>query len=308
MYSIDFYKLNEYWSPDGQGYAVPVYTETETENEFIVRDKAFFSNFNNTPNSTLSLYTNKKFDETEGILSAIDTTLGNGYVTIRATDKTTRSLVLNGATAGGIQTLEMVSVVPSTGITTGSFIIGNMFILNGLKPTVREYTNGFTITGVAATGTSGLTFGDVTLPNGRIRASVGEVTNITYIMDKIADPNGAYDGTFHMYNGITEMMNVTYTGTVSDENHVAFYGSADNHNIYALRYYSDVLTDAERAQNHFADIAKFFKLDVSKFIENREGLSETQANNYYGAFAELTFTSDYNAVLTALEAANALID
>ena len=183
-----------------------------------------------------------------------------------------------------------------------------MFILNGLKPTVREYVNGFTITAATATGSSGLSFGEVTLPNGKIRASVGKVTNITYVMDKIADPNGAFDGTFHMYNGITELMNVSYKGTGSAENYVAFYGSADNHNIYALRYYSDVLTDAERAQNHFADLAKFFRVDISGYAEKLNGLSDEKKAEYYGAFSELALDSNRENVLIVFEAASMLFE
>ena len=65
IYSLDFYKLNEHWRSylDESGEVIsPVPTcsngaDAAAKDKFINEDKKFFSQFNNTPDSSLAFYT-----------------------------------------------------------------------------------------------------------------------------------------------------------------------------------------------------------------------------------------------------------
>ena len=61
------------------------------------------------------------------------------------------------------------------------------------------------------------------------------------------------------------------TGVMSlNANNMLGYGNcAKDTQIYALRSYTRALTDLEKAQNHFADLAKWFRLDVADFAAIR---------------------------------------
>ena len=109
--------------------------------------------------------------------------------------------------------------------------------------------------------------------------------SLRFGQDAWIDVEGAYPGTL---NG------TTYLG----------YGTAfGGAKVYALRYYNVALTNAEIAQNHFADLAKFFRIDLTGFTQ----LSGTQKTALYAAVADMTFENttrdavqaEYDAVLAA---------
>ena len=71
------------------------------------------------------------------------------------------------------------------------------------------------------------------------------------------------------------------------ESSVKIYEAADAY-IYAVRVYSKVLTADEIAQNHFADLAKYFALDVTGF----DALNADEKKAVYAAVTGYTFISD----------------
>lgn len=74
--------------------------------------------------------------------------------------------------------------------------------------------------------------------------------------------------------------------------------STIRNNVYAVRYYEGELTAAENAQNHFADLAKWYRLNISGF----SALSDAQKQTVYAAMAEFGFDEDRDAVQGALMA------
>ena len=66
------------------------------------------------------------------------------------------------------------------------------------------------------------------------------------------------------------------------------YGTSSESQIFAMRFYQKSLTTAEMAQNHFADVAKYFRLDLSVF----DCLSADQKAVVYKAFADIRLTDD----------------
>ena len=71
--------------------------------------------------------------------------------------------------------------------------------------------------------------------------------------------------------------------------------------IYTYRVYDRVLTAAEQAQNHFADIAKFFKLNISGY----DALDAAGKAEVHAAVANITFA---NTRIEAQSAVNAVLN
>ena len=117
--------------------------------------------------------------------------------------------------------------------------------------------------------------------------------------------NGAFsvyqDGTMLYDNDAAPFVNNGfYWGT---DSFIVLWGSdaaqIDNSGkFYAARYYNRELTDAEIAQNHMADILKWFKIDLTVL----ETVTEADYAKLAPAFAAFTFESDPAAVEAALVA------
>ena len=70
-------------------------------------------------------------------------------------------------------------------------------------------------------------------------------------------------------DGLVGEINAPYNGsdaTLDSNTHYIGWGVAHEHmKMYAFRQYNRVLSEAEIAQNHFADLAKFYRLDLSGY-------------------------------------------
>ncbi len=64
------------------------------------------------------------------------------------------------------------------------------------------------------------------------------------------------------------------------------YDDGSDHRIYAMRYYDRALTLAEMQQNHFADLAKWFRLDIASYAY----LTPQQKAELHARFADATIT------------------
>ena len=99
-----------------------------------------------------------------------------------------------------------------------------------------------------------------------------------------------------------------YGGTATNLNGTNYigWGTPQSHiKLYAYRHYDRVLTDAELLQNHFADLCKWFRLDVTSLYETVGGertLAAGQAEIGFLAshLAKFTFEDDRATVAAAL--------
>ena len=71
--------------------------------------------------------------------------------------------------------------------------------------------------------------------------------------------------------------------------------------VYAIRVYNRVLTDAERNQNHFADLANYFGLDVAnvQIVKDKAAL--------FASFADKDFTADKAELQALIDSAETLL-
>ncbi len=84
---------------------------------------------------------------------------------------------------------------------------------------------------------------------------------------------------------------------------IGYHNDLKDAKIYAIRAYNRALDENEKAQNHFVDIAKWFKLDVSKFAVMRDEFPSDAVEAYYKKFADFTFDSNKDEVQAAADAA-----
>ena len=122
------------------------------------------------------------------------------------------------------------------------------------------------------------------------RLMYGSVT----VYDNLNKVYETADNTFPFINN-DFLSNDTYI-VVWGENGSTIAADAEAGKLYAVRYYNRELTAAEVAQNHFADIMKWFKIDLSAL----DMISEADIAKIIPAFASFTFESDKAAVEAVL--------
>lgn len=76
------------------------------------------------------------------------------------------------------------------------------------------------------------------------------------------------------------------------------YNQTSKTAMYAARAYSGELSDAQIKQNHFADLAKWFRLDIGGFSK----LSDSEKAQVYDAVQAFTFDSEKATVQAAVDA------
>lgn len=76
------------------------------------------------------------------------------------------------------------------------------------------------------------------------------------------------------------------------------YNRSSKTAMYAARAYSGTLSDAQIKQNHFADLAKWFRLDIGGFSK----LSDSEKAQVYDAVQAFTFDSEKAEVQAAVDA------
>ena len=372
QYAYDFYRLNEYWSPNGHGYVIPVgpsddaayydattgktfdftaennrfeYTIVKTAADgtesvladtyfgeadasasvaaltaaeaegatytavkgsalhkawaravdaWVAADKAFLAQFATCTVKGTLLSANNAFGTNTGsnrhnFARSAYASLDNGYVTLLAKGETFKGgggLQLSQASAG----LGTAEIVSELGDAAGKAYI--LFNNLGLTPTKDTATKTYTITGSY----------DRIPQLGVIKSALpfpyDKVTTLSYTMK---------DGAFKLYNGNTLVLDATYTGDAAVGNYLGWNNSSCSTKLYAGRYYLGVLDENARAQNHFADMAKFFRIDASAFADGRSAFSAEAVNAFYAAFGAVNFDSTRDAVQAVYDAAYAVL-
>ena len=255
-------------------------------------DKAFFNNFNNTPDSAQVFSTaNSSFDTHSTssrhnyVRSAIDS-LGDGYITLPKTGKMYAGggLIMTGASKGAAKTLEMVSEL-------GENLNTYYLLFNSLYAKISKNTADKTFKVIGNADANYVLFADA-LDGGY--APYDKVTTLTYEMSYAEDKK---TGTFSMYNGSKTLLDAeSFTvgaSGIGEHHYIGFQNGMKEGKLYAVRYYSDALTAEERAQNHFADIAKFYRLDTAIL----ESLTESETERVYGAFADYSVGEGSRALM-----------
>ncbi len=119
---------------------------------------------------------------------------------------------------------------------------------------------------------------------------VDQVYTVTY--DKVKDGE-AFDIIQSVAYGSAVRTATPYNDiTVTQANTAEFYLLKNVPNItYSIRLYNHALNSAEKAQNHFADLCAYFKLDISKILELKEAGDDEVLSMIYSTAQTYTFTN-----------------
>ncbi|MBR7095036.1 MAG: hypothetical protein IKC73_02345, partial [Clostridia bacterium] len=187
-----------------------------------------------------------------------------------------------------------INGVPMTGALTGEVVM-----TAGERAPDRDHTNFFTFSDAAlkrlGKADGSIVFELLGAYNGigtnrpsspvTLSAKLTDAVSYTALVDRSASPikTSVYaDGSVILpeqsVNDSTPTSVVTTFG----------YGTSSESKIFAMRFYQKSLTTDEMAQNHFADLAKYFRLDLSVF----DCLSADQKAVVYKAFAGIRLTDD----------------
>ena len=217
---------------------------------------------------------------------------GQGYLTRVLSFCTDQGLQIgNGvtkiATAPSGGTMELVSRL---GERTGNSFI----IFHNLRPSFSNSGKGNDLSGISAFTAAG------TVTKGTANRDIVSTFRLT--VNNTATTNS---DTLLLTQDNTVLYSATGEYKGDDNTYILGYSnSLSKSDFYAVRIYDHALSDAEAAQNHFADIAKWFKVD----LELLEMLASTDLPALYAAFADFTFESDKAAVDAKLvEAVAALV-
>lgn len=123
----------------------------------------------------------------------------------------------------------------------------------------------------------------------------------------IALKDGDDQHTIRTEKGTVASTNAPYeiNATKFNNTHYIGWGGASYMKLYAYRHYNRVITDAEIRQNHFADLCKWFRLDVSSLYETVGSetvmtASEAEINFLASMLVNFTFEDDRATVAAAL--------
>ena len=207
--------------------------------------------------------------------------------------------------------LLLTPMMPTSGVLTGEYIVtsgearsstvnfmhtSDVTVKLGKVDAGSTVFNGFSkYSGTFEETSSGRTFATP------YTAAISNITpySLATVVDR-GDGSGALSASLY-FNG----MQIGATETTTDSSpstNIATqlgYSSANVQNrFYAVRYYDRALTAAEYAQNHFADLAKFYRLDVAMY----DLLSDALRAELYAAVADFTLAegTDPEAILEAM--------
>ena len=192
-----------------------------------------------------------------------------------------------------------VQIVEDPGLTTvdETTCSGYDFVLHGVSLRFSSMTGGIGTSG----GYSGVKSKVVAPPT---KAPVGFANGMTDFTFLINHPAEAYaaetatsaTGSVSVLRGTEEVFQaaVEYSEALSD---LTYFGmGASRQAIYAIRTYEGGLSADEIAQNHFADLAKYFRLDIGFYTT----LASSVKQQIHAAVADLTFDASPEEVKAAM--------
>ncbi|MBE6696454.1 MAG: hypothetical protein E7587_08380 [Ruminococcaceae bacterium] len=195
--------------------------------------------------------------------------------------------------AGATRSVELVTKLVSN--PASSFMI-----FGGLYPVVSSNQ----ITGMGISKDGVIYFDPVNDEKGNDVATVDEplvITSPETIRATIYNSAEADKDTVLWEQGEKVLYSATGTYNGGGGCSIGWSQTFKNGEIYAFRLYSKDLSDSEKAQNHFADIAKWFKLDLADFAANRDKFTAKALDEFYGRFAKFDFESSRDDVVAAAE-------
>lgn len=308
VYALDFYSLNDFWGGSVEMPASPADSFTGTmmsgtawTSEYkAVIDKAktdmknLYASFLFRKNSNIA-YTQympnpgaNSWNDTTGENQKISVTFGKGYMTM-LDPHSDCYISITGVPAEGLMTQELVAAV-------GNNTKDTLITFRDLHVTVDASTAGTVkFPGIGGyNGNNGNKAYTVASPLALPLAATTPFT-LTLTDERVVDSaTREATHTISMWaNGQLALDAITTLDTPTKDtdqntsaNSLLGYSSAMPSNIYAVRYYDRALTDAERTQNYFADLCKWYKLDMGLYASLADTYREKVMGQFLAAAAD----------------------
>ena len=244
---------------------------------------------------TFTLYTSTKAEDFVKNMEPIFAT-NEGYVQFFEGHHTNGGMTFTGApTTSNEATAQLLMEFQDN--STRYKAVPNIFYNIRLQIDKYDYEKTYRINGNA--GSSALVF---TAPQD-YNTVIGVESPITLTQSIKLVPGADLDTyTLSTQNGKLFSVEGDYNKGAESLNASTYVGWSDSFKdlrVYGYRSYTKQLSDAEIAQNHFADLAKYFKVDLTVLAL----LSPADMAGVYAAVNGFTFKSDRAAVVSAIEAA-----
>ncbi len=215
-------------------------------------------------------------------------TQGAGYLQLRDDLHSSGGFQFSGtsAFASDFLSVQFTAALGGAAITNKT-----LQIFHNIRPTVSVSGGLMTMTGIA---TNNFAASGAVTSNFGVKNSLTDVISMTTTLEGLVDADE--NDRFLLRTPAGVMASVEGKITPEHNNHYFSYGGAlPNMRIYAIRYYNAELSETDLLQNHFADLAKFFRLDLTLLAS----LSAAQLNKVYAAFASYDIGTAARAELQA---------
>ncbi len=336
----DFFKMNEYWNKTGEEYLKPesVYTKTDDEGQLLFDElsERVTSDIKITPTFSAAVEAYRKqanglldsfkvggigrlvftlpgigpesYQNKTGLGFEMAADLGAGFLKLR--NDIDDNAYVNIGGIGAMDEAATLQLVMQPGTLTGK---DHTVVFHGVSTRLAAVSDGYAFTYPA----SSYFYNNILYSmNGEsVAFSADRVGDFTFTvshakgsLEEVKAGNGAFSiryGTEELLSAVIsykKLSSLSWTETSM----IGFYSSADM-SLYAVRAYSRTLSKDEILLNHFADLAKFYMLNVGMY----EKLSDREKADLAAHFVDYRIgSSDREALQEELSArlADALYD
>ena len=177
------------------------------------------------------------------------------------------------------------------------------FLYLGARPEVHFKKDAATMTFTSFASNSDFKLLEgVTVPTEGMDIPIEEVHDYTLTLSG-AKTNTAPTFSFRLHDKEIGTVAGTYKG-LSESFYFGWSESAENAEIYAIRQYNAPLSAADLRQNHLADLAKFFRLDISPLLRSGEvAISKNDIATLAVLMSSYTLKDDREEVVAAFATA-----
>lgn len=306
IYALDFYSLNEYWGgtatlpvPPADTFQGEMVSEGKFTTEYSTAVNAYkkelsnlFAGFVTYTASTITTVQQtpsagaQSYQDATGDSQRASFTLGKGYITLTQPHSGCFVYVSNFP-QDGIITEEAV-IAAGTAARTHQFIT-----LRDVAIRLDATSESFSFFGIGPYSNNSAY--DLS-PAFALKATVNTPLTLTVTDERVKGTDAVTHTASMWVNGTAAFEDVETTDTSVNTANTMF-GYQNNgmaSKVYAFRFYNRALTDAERAQNHFADLAKWFRLDLTQY----NLMSAADRAELHTRLAGFDFTSDRAALVS----------
>ncbi len=302
VFMADFFENNELWNPAGEGHVTydlsQNYNQSNSTSAFapFVSHPADGSGMKQyLPVTGCDASCTAGHHDHAGEYQNLAVTLGNGFLHMNEDHHGQQYLEFVKATsATDTYTMQTVTRLnnDNSGVPFAAFL--------SYYSMTTDTANGIASFSSILTG-SGSGSHRYTIPaEKQPQVTLGKISDITLQVNRVAKADAATDAgkyTYQIYIDLERKLAETDTipaGLGHGGSFMGYNGKA-NFDLFAVRYYNRVLSADEIALNHFADLAKWFQLDVALYAD----LARADRIIIANLFADKTFENTTKQALQA---------